>query len=65
MPFNAKKLLMVADDPVIGQVEVAFGHAQIINGIEQIGFAHAIVANQAIQPIGKVKLLIFVIFKIR
>lgn len=36
-----------------------------MNGIQYIGFAHAVEARQAIETLGEVQLLAFVIFKMR
>jgi hypothetical protein len=49
---------------LVCSVEVAFGEADIVYGIEDIGFAHAIIANEAIHFFRKSEIQLFVIFEI-
>jgi hypothetical protein len=44
--------------------KIAFGETQIMNGIQQIGFAHTISAANANNALGKNKLLVEVVFEL-
>ena len=45
------------DDVLVAQREVALSHAQIVNGVQQIGFAHTICPDKAVEAITKMQLL--------
>jgi hypothetical protein len=41
-----------------------FAHAEVINGIEQVGFAHSVQPGDEVEPGGKFDSLVLVIFEI-
>jgi len=44
--------------------EIAFGKAQVMNGIQQVGFTYTIVSTDANNTLSKVELLLKIIFKL-
>jgi len=47
----------------IGQPGVAFAEAEVMDGIEHVGFAHAVQAGEAIETLRKYQGLAFVVFE--
>lgn len=45
--------------------KIAFGKTEVMNGVEQIGFAHAIAAANAYNGFGKTYLLVKVVFELK
>jgi dephospho-CoA kinase len=44
--------------------KIAFGKTTIVNGIEQVGFAHAILSANAHDPFGKGKVADLIVLKL-
>ena len=56
--FAKKNVLLV------GVAKIAFGEAEIINGIQHIGFTDSVVSYQAVYLSGKQKLSLWVVLKL-
>jgi hypothetical protein len=48
LPVYHKEFALVVDVLVVNQVRVAFAERQVIHGVEHIGLAHAVVADETI-----------------
>ena len=42
------ELLAAPQEPLLSGVYVAFAEGEVINGVEQVGFAHAVIAEEAV-----------------
>ena len=62
--FEAHEICTESYVLLIGGVEIAFGERDVVDGIEDIGLAHAIAADEAIHFFRKSKVLSFVVFEI-
>jgi hypothetical protein len=49
---------------LVGSIEIAFGQAYVVYGIQDIGFAHAVITYEAIDFFRKNKVKLFVVFEI-
>jgi hypothetical protein len=58
------KFITKPDILLVGRIEIAFGQADVVYGIQDIGFAHAVVAYEAIDFFRKNKIKLFVVFEI-
>ena len=45
--FQAEEIGLVVGDKAVGQVEVALTHAQVVNGIQEVGLAHTVLTDKA------------------
>ena len=64
MAFYAKALLAMMHINGIVAAEITFGKAEIMNGIQQVGFAYAIAAANAYNTGRKNMVLLYIIFKL-
>ena len=64
MPLDAEALLTVLCGQAIS-CKIAFGKTEIVNSIQQIGFAYAIQAAYTNNVFGKPKLLMIIIFELK
>ena len=62
--FDAEKILAVSNQLAVGQSEVGFAHCQGVNGIQQIGFAHAVVSRKGIDLRMELGFEMFEVFEI-
>jgi hypothetical protein len=62
--FEAHEICTESYVLLIGGVEIAFGKRDVVDGVKNIGFAHAIAADEAIHFFRKSEVLSFVIFEI-
>ena len=44
--------------------EIAFGKTQVVNGVQQVGFAYSIASADTNNALSKVELLLEIIFKL-
>jgi len=58
------KVIAEPDILLVCMAEVAFGEADVMNSIQDIGLAHTIIAYEAIYFFRKSKVLLFVVFEI-
>src|SRR5690606_14715071 len=59
-----KKILIVPNDLLIHAVECAFGHREIMYGIQKVGFSRSIIPNKAINVLGKWYIEGIIVFEI-
>jgi hypothetical protein len=64
MALDAKPARAMQNILAIAAGKIAFGETAIINGIEQVGFAHAIGAANTHDPLGEGKVTRLVIFEL-
>jgi hypothetical protein len=65
MPLKEHHVGLVVDDKRITLISAAFAKAKIINRIEQIRFAHAIIAGEAVHFLRELKIRLGNIFKVQ
>ena len=64
MPFEAKAFMGVVDVQLVLSGEITFGEAEVVNGIEQIGFTNTIAAANANNAFGELKFLMKIILEL-
>jgi hypothetical protein len=62
--MDGEKALVVPDILCIDRIESAFAKGKIMYGIEQVGLPGTVIADKAIDLVGKMKAGFFVIFEI-
>lgn len=63
--FDAKALVAVLRYQTVLAGKITFGETEIMNSIQQVGFAHAIAAANAHQRLVETKLLMKVVLKLK
>ncbi len=63
--FDSKAASALLHTTGICPGEVAFGKAEVVNSIQQVGFANAIIATNAHYPVAEIKCLVRVVFKLK
>lgn len=64
MPLYAKPVGVVQHVLAIAAGKIAFGETTIINSVEQVGFAHAILSANAYDPFSKWKVAGLVVLEL-
>lgn len=64
MSFQPKALVALLSSQLVLAGEVAFGKTEVMNGVEQIGFANAVFAANAYNPFCELKFLVKIIFEL-
>jgi hypothetical protein len=62
--MNTKKGLIKLDVLTVHTVQVGLAHAQVVNGIKNIGFTHTILSNNGIYITAQLQIQGFVILEI-
>lgn len=65
MSFDTKPLVAVPNIRCIAAAEIAFGEAEVMNGVEQVGFARAVAAANAHYSVGENKLSGVVVLELK
>lgn len=65
LAFQPKPLMAMMDIVGILPAEIAFRKTQIMNGIQQVGFAHTITAADAYNPFREGELLREIVFELK
>ena len=64
MPFNAEALLAILWSKTISS-KIAFSKTEVVDGIKQVGFAHAITAANTNNIFSKIEFLLVIIFELK
>ena len=64
MAFQSKTFVAMMNIHLILSREIAFGKTQVVNGVQQVGFAYSIASADTNNALSKVELLLEIIFKL-
>ena len=64
MAFNSKTFMSTINIQLVCPGKIAFGETEVMNGIQQIGFANSVAAANANNAFGKNKLLMKIVFEL-
>ena len=65
MPLQPKPLAALVYVHGVGAGKIAFGKAEIMDGVEQIGFAYAVTAANAHDAFCKMELLVKIVLELK
>ena len=65
MPFNPESLVTLQNIQTVLPGKIAPGKTEIMNGVQQVGFAHAIPSADPGNAFGKAEFLLEIIFELK